>query len=107
MALSKEDAAAIALCKQRVPEWYPNLYGQAYFVPPVYMNKIKHDKVMIASHEVYVQVPQSQESDIRDDTANNTVLKCIQQLSQNQVMVAVSQLKFRNILKSLTKKSEK
>ncbi|KAK7096075.1 uncharacterized protein [Littorina saxatilis] len=106
MALSKEDAAAIALCKQRVPEWYPNLYGQAYFVPPVYMNKTQHDKVMMARHEVYVQVPQSQESDIRDDTANNTVLKCIQQLSQNQVMVVVSQLEFRNILKSLTKKAK-
>ncbi|XP_070182917.1 uncharacterized protein, partial [Littorina saxatilis] len=33
----------LAMCNQRVQQWYPELSTQSYFVPAVYMNRTQHD----------------------------------------------------------------
>ncbi|XP_070177994.1 uncharacterized protein [Littorina saxatilis] len=103
----------IALWKERVKEWYPNLSEQAYFVPAVYMNRTQHKPEKVAGQEVYVLQPLSQDSDARDDAANNTVLRCIMQLARGQisgvpkqVMFVISQLEFRNYLNNMSIQSQ-
>ncbi|XP_070178513.1 uncharacterized protein [Littorina saxatilis] len=105
----KAEPHEIDVCKQRVKEWYPNLPEQAYFVPAVYMNRTQHKPEKIAGQEVYVLQPLNQDSDGRDDAANNTVLRCIKQLARGQVfgvpkqvMFVVSQLEFRNYLNNMS-----
>ncbi|KAK7096074.1 uncharacterized protein [Littorina saxatilis] len=103
----------IAVCKQRVKEWYPNLPEQAYFVPAVYMNRTQHKPEKVAGQEVYVLQPLSQDSDARDDVANNKVLRSIKQLARGQVsgvpkqvMFVISQLEFRNYLNNMTEQTQ-
>ncbi|XP_070178509.1 uncharacterized protein [Littorina saxatilis] len=105
----KVEHPEIAVCKQRVKEWYPNLPKQAYFVPAVYMNRTQHKPEKVAGQEVYVLQPLTQDSDARDDVANNKVLRSIKELARGQVsgvpkqvMFVISQLEFRNYLNNLS-----
>ncbi|XP_070177871.1 uncharacterized protein [Littorina saxatilis] len=92
----------LAMCKQRVQQWYPELSTQSYFVPAVYMNRTQHDEEEVAGRTVYVLQPLSQESDARDDAANNRVLRCLHQVSRGQAMFVISQLQFNEYLKHLS-----
>ncbi|XP_070179083.1 uncharacterized protein [Littorina saxatilis] len=89
-------------CKERVEQWYPELSTQPYFVPAVYMNRTQHDQEKVAGRTVYVLQPLSQESDARDDAANNRVLRCLHQVSRGQAMFVISQLQFNEYLKHLS-----
>ncbi|XP_070177877.1 uncharacterized protein [Littorina saxatilis] len=92
----------LAMCKQRVEQWYPELSTQSYFVPAVYMNRTQHDEEKVAGRTVYVLQPLSQESDARDDAANNRVLSCLHQVSRRQAMFVISQLQFNEYLNNLS-----
>ncbi|KAK7096338.1 uncharacterized protein [Littorina saxatilis] len=92
----------LAMCKQRVQQWYPELSTQSYFVPAVYMNRTQHDEAKVAGRTVYVLQPLSHESDARDDAANNRVLSCLHQVSRGQAMFVISQLQFNEYLKHLS-----
>ncbi|KAK7096278.1 uncharacterized protein [Littorina saxatilis] len=97
-----EEHPGIAQCKERIEQWYPNLSTETHFVPAVYMNRTLHKPEKFVGRDVYVLQPLPQESDARDDAANNKVLRCIRQSSRGEVMFVISQLQFRNYLNKLT-----
>ncbi|KAK7105249.1 uncharacterized protein [Littorina saxatilis] len=100
-----------SLCKQRVQEWYPELYKRVYFIPPVYMNRTEHREMQVSGQTVCVtQAPSRtpargdeqtlRESDARDDQSQQTVLDCLQRVSKDQTegMFVLSQLNFGHYL---------
>ncbi|XP_025078791.1 uncharacterized protein LOC112554932 [Pomacea canaliculata] len=106
---------------------FPDLDSQAYFLPPVYINRVPMTRQTIAGQDVLVlhkpsgQAGQSfkvavnpsaaaqssipkpisvQDSDVRDDAAMQRILLSLQKMSQqnSEVFVAMSQLQFGEYL---------
>lgn len=82
--------------EERTKAWYPYLDVRTYFLPPVYMNRTHHKKDTVGRQNVLVTRSPSQDSDIREDQTHNNVLRCIEKLSEKQVMFVISQLQFGN-----------
>ncbi|XP_070191790.1 uncharacterized protein [Littorina saxatilis] len=104
-------SAVLSLWKQRVEEWYPDLYHQPYFIPPVYMYRTQHQAIQLSGRTVFMTQPSVtdlprgappalQESDVRDDVCQQKVLECLHRLSQTQTegMFVLSQLNFGHYL---------
>ena len=101
----------ITFWRQRVQEWFSDLFGRTHFLPPVFMNRTQRQEVQVAGQTVHVTeppvtnlprgaAPALQESDVRDDTAQVKVLQCLHQLSEayGEVMFVISQLNFGDYL---------
>lgn len=101
----------ITLWRQRIQDWYPGLYEQTYFLPPVHMNRTQYREVTLRSGQTaHVYDPpvyprpkgavSLSDSDVRDDQCQQLVLKSLRQLSEEdaQVMFVLSQLNFVNYL---------
>nr|KAG5708467.1 hypothetical protein BaRGS_026194 [Batillaria attramentaria] len=99
------------LWQQHVRHWFPRLFERAYFVPPVYMNRVHYLQRQISRQSV--SEPQSPvsdlprgapkallESDARDDETQQRVLHCFQQLEEksNEPMFVISQLLYADFL---------
>ena len=80
--------------------WYPHLFQQTYFLPPIYFNRTQHKEVQVHEKQVLVMQPLSQESDARCDSGNRLVLKSLERLSESEeaAMFVVSERKFGNSL---------
>ncbi|XP_025099705.1 uncharacterized protein LOC112567287 [Pomacea canaliculata] len=108
---------------QWVEEAFPELDSRAYFLPPVYVNRVPMTRQSFASQNVLVlqqagqagqlapqggqsmassfpQPPIVQDSDVRDDTAMQRVLLCLQKMSEEnkEVLLGISQLEFEQYL---------
>ncbi|XP_025112047.1 uncharacterized protein LOC112574898 [Pomacea canaliculata] len=103
---------------------FPDLDSRAYFLPPVYVNRVPMTRDTVAGQDVLVfqsapgqagqsnqratkagqsstpQPPRVQDSDVRDDAAMKRVLCCLQKFSEQnkEVMVGISQLQFEQYL---------
>ncbi|XP_025079706.1 uncharacterized protein LOC112555487 [Pomacea canaliculata] len=106
---------------------FPDFDSQAYFLPPVYINRVPMTTQTIAGQDILVlqkpsgesgqsckvavnpspaaqsSIPQPtsvQDSDVRDDAAMQRILLCLQKMSQqnSEVFVAMSQLQFGEYL---------
>ncbi|XP_025113320.1 uncharacterized protein LOC112575585 [Pomacea canaliculata] len=106
---------------------FPDFASRAYFLPPVYFNRVPMTRQTIAGQDVLVlqkpsgqasqsckvavnpspgvpsSIPQPtsvQDSDVRDDAAMQHILLCLQEMSQqnSEVFVAMSQLQFGEYL---------
>ncbi|XP_070188639.1 uncharacterized protein [Littorina saxatilis] len=113
--------------KQDVLKWYLQLHKRAYFVPPVYMNRINYDLQRIADPPVAVPKPAVEKkkkgtlnvnkSEEMEDQAQQRVLHCLKKFceksstsgrqntttnvpedSDDEVMFVLSQLKFTSYL---------
>ncbi|XP_025103292.1 uncharacterized protein LOC112569647 [Pomacea canaliculata] len=120
-------AEAQALWRQWVEAEIPDLESRAYFLPPVYVNRVPMTRQSVAGQDVLVlgsapgqagqsnkqamasssaaqalghQPPRVQDSDVRDDAALELVLKCLQKISEQnkEVLVGLSQLKYEQCL---------
>ncbi|XP_025111723.1 uncharacterized protein LOC112574709 [Pomacea canaliculata] len=112
---------------QWVEASFPDLDSRAYFLPPVYFNRVPLTRESVGGQDVLVllpapgqagqsnqqamassaaaqapspQPPRVQDSDVRDDAAMQRVLKCLQKMSEQnkEVLVGLSQLKFEQCL---------
>ncbi|XP_025078669.1 uncharacterized protein LOC112554830 [Pomacea canaliculata] len=112
---------------QWVEAAFPDLDSDAYFLPPVYFNRMPMTSESIAGESIMVlqpapgkagqsnkqamtppaagqaprpQPPRVLDSDTRDDAAMNRVLMCLQTMSKQnkEVLVGLSQLKFGQYL---------
>ncbi|XP_025111743.1 uncharacterized protein LOC112574731 [Pomacea canaliculata] len=112
---------------QWVEAAYPDLDSRAYFLPPVYFNRVPMTRESVAGQDVLglqsapgqagqanqpvtassaaaqapsPQPPRVQDSDVRDDAAMQRVLMCLQKMSEQnkEVLVGLSQLKFGQYL---------
>ncbi|XP_025112855.1 uncharacterized protein LOC112575309 [Pomacea canaliculata] len=100
---------------------FPELDSRAYFLPPVYLNRVPMTRELIAGQDVLLlqsepgQVgqtnqqgaqdpthprPSFQNSDLRDDAVCQRVFFCLETMSKqhNEVLVAISQLSFGQYL---------
>ncbi|XP_025101667.1 uncharacterized protein LOC112568554 [Pomacea canaliculata] len=119
-------AEAQALWRQWVEAEFPDLESRAYFLPPVYVNRVPMTRQSVAGQDVLVlgsapgqagqsnkqamassaaqtlnpQPPRVQDSDVRDDAAVEWVIKRLQKISEEnkEVLVGLSQLKFEQCL---------
>ncbi|XP_025114049.1 uncharacterized protein LOC112576041 [Pomacea canaliculata] len=97
---------------------FPDLDSRAYFLPPVYVNRVPMTRQAAAGQEVLVlqqasgrdkpsptksaasrrsaRLPIVQDSDLRDDEAMQRIFMCLQTMSEQnrEVMVGISQLQF-------------
>ena len=101
--------------RQRVRDWFPNLYRRTYFLPPVFLNRTQRREVQVAGQTVHVTeppvsnlprgaAPALHESFVREDATQVKVLRCLHQLSeaQGEVMFVISQLNFGHYLNQPT-----
>ncbi|XP_025111914.1 uncharacterized protein LOC112574812 [Pomacea canaliculata] len=112
---------------QWVEAAFPDLHSRAYFLPPVYFNRVPMSRQSIAGEDVLVvhsapgqagqssgpattssttgksclpQPPRVQDSDTRDDAAMQRLLFCLQKMTEQkgEVLVEMSNLKFGQYL---------
>ncbi|XP_025078811.1 uncharacterized protein LOC112554948 [Pomacea canaliculata] len=112
---------------QWVEAAFPGVDSQAYFLPPVYINRVPMTRQTIAGQDILVlhkpsgqagqsckvsvnpspavqsSIPQPtsvQDSDVRDDAAMQRIFLCLQKMSQqnSEVFVSMSQLQFGQYL---------
>lgn len=102
----------MALWRQQVVKWYPDLYQRTHFLPPVHFHRTQHEELQLASgHPVLVTRPPLpdrppggasllSQSDVRDDQSLQRVLDCLRQLAEapGEVMFVLSELKFGEYL---------
>ena len=92
-------------CIERVQEWYPHLFQQTYFLPSVFMNRTQHREEEVYGQTVYVTKEASSEpprkrrrqvseNEAVDDKAHQSVLACLEQLAETEVMFVISQMQF-------------
>ncbi|XP_025111158.1 uncharacterized protein LOC112574356 [Pomacea canaliculata] len=120
-------AQAEAFWLEWVLEAFPDLDSSAYFLPPVYVNRVPMTREIVASMDVLVlqeaptnatqdtrsskrsptsdQVPTPrpspvQQSDVRDDGAMQRVFLCLREMANknNETLVALTQLQFGDYL---------
>ncbi|XP_025094206.1 uncharacterized protein LOC112563946 [Pomacea canaliculata] len=99
---------------------FPDLDSRAYFVPPVYFNRVPMTRESVAGQDVRILPPEPgktgnalvmiglsaitgakvQESDVRDDTAMQRVVVCLQTMFEDKkkALVGISQLRFGQYL---------
>ncbi|KAK7095128.1 uncharacterized protein [Littorina saxatilis] len=111
--------SAMTFWRERIQEWFPGLYTEAYFMPPVLMRRTEHTEEQLSSgQQVSVTRRPLQnrprgagsvltESDIRDDQSQQKVLDCLLHLSEKKKgdtegMFVLSQLKFGHYLNKPT-----
>ncbi|XP_025079966.1 uncharacterized protein LOC112555694 [Pomacea canaliculata] len=103
---------------QWVEDSFPDLDSRAYFLPPVYFNRVPMSTETVAGQDVLVlqpapgqagqssQVPMKslvapvQDSDVRDDEAMQRVLVCLQKMCEvkGETLFGLSQLQFGEYL---------
>ncbi|XP_070184129.1 uncharacterized protein [Littorina saxatilis] len=102
----------MALWRQQVVKWYPDLYQRTHFLPPVHFHRTQHEELQLAwGHPVLVTGPPLSDrppggasllsqSDVRDDQSLQRVLDCLRQLAESpgEVMFVLSELKFGEYL---------
>ncbi|XP_025107403.1 uncharacterized protein LOC112572090 [Pomacea canaliculata] len=120
-------ALAQSFWLQWVEKAFPNLDSQAYFIPPVYVNRVPMARWSTAGRDVLVlqsapgqagqtmqasspspsasqvSLPQDariSDSDVRDDAAMQRVFCCLQKMAEQngEVLVGLSQLQFGQYL---------
>ena len=95
--------------RERVQEWYPYLFQQTYFLPSVFMNRTQHQEEEVYGQTVYVTKEASSEPPRKrrrqvseyetvEDKAHQSVLACLEQLAEKQVMFVISQMQFGDYL---------
>jgi hypothetical protein len=104
--------------RQRVQAWYPDYLKRPYFQPAVFMNRTQHQAAQFAGQNIFVYqpavstmprlpfgapkpaVPILLESNVRDDTVQGKVLRCLQNIPgfDTEVMFIISQLDFGSYL---------
>ncbi|XP_025111918.1 uncharacterized protein LOC112574816 [Pomacea canaliculata] len=112
---------------QWVEAAFPDLESRAYFLPPVYFNRVPMTRQSVGGQDVLVlwsapgqagqsnqqamassaaaqapspQLPRVQDSDVRDDAAMQRVHMCLQKMAEQnkEVLVGLNQLKFEECL---------
>ncbi|XP_025114278.1 uncharacterized protein LOC112576203 isoform X2 [Pomacea canaliculata] len=120
-------AEAQAFWLQWVEDAFPELDSRAYFLPPVYFNRVPMTRHPTAGQNIFVfqsaigqagqinrhkvnpsasgrpsipQLPLIHDSDIRDDAAMQRVLVCVQKMAEQngEVLVGMTQLQFGQYL---------